>query len=200
MATTQPIYDHFTNPVDMVEHIATIHDWTFERSAPDELTLTVSGSWCDYHISLTWRDDLEALHLACAFDFRVPKPRLSEIYKLMALINEQLWLGHFDLWKDDGLLLYRPGLLLAGADTGMTDARASASGTHGGGAGRRILIIDDNHDAADSMATLLQLWGHQTWSAHDGGRRSDGGPTSGIAVMKTRPCTKAGATVAAGRP
>ena len=26
MATTQPIYDHFTNPVDMVEHIATIHD------------------------------------------------------------------------------------------------------------------------------------------------------------------------------
>lgn len=117
MATTQPIYDHFTNPVDMVEHIATIHDWTFERSAPDELTLTVSGSWCDYHISLTWRDDLEALHLACAFDFRVPKLRLADVYKLMALINEQLWLGHFDLWKEDGMLLYRHGLLFAGADT-----------------------------------------------------------------------------------
>jgi len=117
MATTQPIYDHFTNSVDMVEHIATIHDWTFERSAPDELTLTVSGSWCDYHISLTWRDDLEALHLACAFDFRVPKLRLAEVYKLMALINEQLWLGHFDLWKEDGMLLYRHGLLFAGADT-----------------------------------------------------------------------------------
>jgi hypothetical protein len=117
MATTQPIYDHFTNPVDVVEHIATIHDWTFERSAPDELTLTVSGSWCDYHISLTWRDDLEALHLACAFDFRVPKLRLAEVYKLMALINEQLWLGHFDLWKEDGMLLYRHGLLFAGADT-----------------------------------------------------------------------------------
>ena len=65
MATIQANYDHFTNPVDMVEHIATIHDWTFERSAPDELTLSVSGSWCDYHMSLTWRDDLEALHLAC---------------------------------------------------------------------------------------------------------------------------------------
>ncbi len=117
MATTQPIYDHFTNPVDMVEHIATIHDWSFERSAPDELTLTVSGSWCDYHISLTWRDDLEALHLACAFDFRVPKLRLADVYKLMALINEQLWLGHFDLWKEDGMLLYRHGLLFAGADT-----------------------------------------------------------------------------------
>ena len=78
MATTQPIFDHFTNPVDMVEHIASIHAWTFERSAPDELTLTVSGTWCDYHISLTWRDDLEALHLACAFDCKVSKPRLND--------------------------------------------------------------------------------------------------------------------------
>jgi len=124
MATTQPIYGHFTNPVDMVEHLATIHDWSFERSAPDELTLTVSGTWCDYHISLTWRDDLEALHLACAFDFKVPKLRLSEIYRLLALINEQLWLGHFDLWKDDGLLLYRHGLLLAGADTHVGQCEA----------------------------------------------------------------------------
>ena len=124
MATAQANYDHFTNPVDMVEHIATIHDWTFERSAPDELTLTVSGTWCDYHISLTWRDDLEALHLACAFDFRVTKLRLPEIYRLMALINEQLWLGHFDLWKDDGMLLYRHGLLLAGAETHVGQCEA----------------------------------------------------------------------------
>lgn len=117
MASIQATYDHFTNPVDMVEQIATIHDWTFERSAPDELTLSVAGSWCDYHISLTWREDLEALHLACAFDFRIIKARLPEVYRLMAQINEQLWLGHFDLWRQDGMLLYRNGLLLAGADT-----------------------------------------------------------------------------------
>ena len=112
MATAQAIYDHFSNPVDIVEQIATIHDWTFERSTPDELTLTVSGTWCEYHISLTWREDLEALHLACAFDFKVSKLRLGDIYKLMALINEQLWLGHFDIWSRGGVLLYRHGLML----------------------------------------------------------------------------------------
>jgi len=117
MATTQVNYDRLTNPVDMVEQIASVHDWTFERSTADELTLTVSGSWCDYHISLTWREDLEALHLACAFDFKVTKIRLPEIYRLLALINEQLWLGHFDLWKEDDMLLYRHGLLLAGAES-----------------------------------------------------------------------------------
>ncbi len=124
MATAQFNFDQLTNPVDMVEHIATIHDWTFERSAPDELTLTVSGSWCDYHISLTWRDDLEALHFACAFDFKVTRQRLPEIYRLLALINEQLWLGHFDLWKEDGMLLYRHGLLLAGAESHAAQCEA----------------------------------------------------------------------------
>ena len=117
MASIEASLDHFTNPVDMVEQIATIHDWTFERSAPDELTLSVAGSHCDYHISLTWREDLEALHLACAFDFRTTRARRPEIYRLMAKINEQLWLGHFDLWCEDNMMLYRNGLLLAGAGT-----------------------------------------------------------------------------------
>lgn len=124
MATAEANYDQFTNPVDMVEHIATIHDWTFERSAPDELTLSVTGAWCDYHLSLTWRDDLEALHLACAFDCKVTKVRLNEVYRLIALINEQLWLGHFDLWKEDGMLLYRHGLILAGAETHVGQCEA----------------------------------------------------------------------------
>jgi len=93
------------------------------------LTLSVAGAWCDYHISLTWRDDLEALHLACAFDFKVSKARLAEVYRLLALVNEQLWLGHFDLWKEDGMLLYRHGLLLAGAVThaGQCEALLRAS-------------------------------------------------------------------------
>lgn len=124
MATAQASYDHFSNPVDMVEQLATINDWAFERSAPEELSLSISGSWCDYHLSFTWRDDLEALHLACAFDCKIAKPRLGEMYRLIALINEQLWLGHFDLWREDGMLLYRHGLLLAGGRTHESQCEA----------------------------------------------------------------------------
>ena len=52
------------------------------------------------------------------------KARLNEIYRLIAMINEQLWLGHFDLWKEDGMLLYRHGLLLAGAVTHVGQCEA----------------------------------------------------------------------------
>lgn len=100
------------HPVDLVESIASSHAWTTERTAPDELTLVVAGSWSDYHVSLNWRDDLESLHLACAFDFKIPENRLTECYRLVAQINEQLWLGHFDIWAGDGLIMYRHALML----------------------------------------------------------------------------------------
>ncbi|MGO9485189.1 MAG: YbjN domain-containing protein [Rhodomicrobium sp.] len=109
-------YNRLSHPVDLMEHIACLQDWVFERSSEDELTVSVAGAWCDYHISFNWRDDLESLHMACAFDFKVPKTKIAEIYRLLVLINEQLWLGHFDVWSSEGLLLYRQGLMLNGAE------------------------------------------------------------------------------------
>ncbi len=112
------------HPVDLVENIATMHDWAFERSAEDELSLCVAGSWSDYHISLNWRADLEALHLACAVELKVSDSRMAEVYRLMAIINEQLWIGHFDLWRSESLLLFRHGLMLNGADPTVEQCEA----------------------------------------------------------------------------
>ena len=33
----------------------------------------------------------------------------------MGLINEQLWLGHFDLWSNNNILLFRHATLLGGS-------------------------------------------------------------------------------------
>lgn len=115
MASGEFGYERTSNPIDLVEHLAASHDWTCDRASNDELTLVVAGTWADYHVSLNWRDDLEALHLACAFDFKVPANRLSEMYRLVAQINEQLWLGHFDLWTQEGLIMFRHALLLNGS-------------------------------------------------------------------------------------
>jgi DNA-binding response OmpR family regulator len=32
----------------------------------------------------------------------------------------------------------------------------------------RVLVVDDNHDAADSLARVLKIWGHDVWVAYDG--------------------------------
>ena len=54
-----------SNPVDMIEFVAASNDWTFERSGEDEIAMTVEGRWTDYHVSFSWMEEFEALHLAC---------------------------------------------------------------------------------------------------------------------------------------
>ena|SRR5437667_1212174 len=102
------------NPLDVVEHMASVNDWSFERAGDDEITILVGGRWSDYQVSFTWMHEIEALHLACAFDLKVPELRRPEVQQLISLINEQLWVGHFDLWVQDGMVMYRHALVLAG--------------------------------------------------------------------------------------
>ena len=102
------------NPLDVIEQMATLRSWAFERDSADEVTLFVTGRFAEYHLSFTWMDELEAMHLACAFDLKPPEPRRTEVLALIALINEQLWVGHFDMWTKDGIVMFRHALLLAG--------------------------------------------------------------------------------------
>jgi hypothetical protein len=106
--------DRSEHPVDVVEQIAALRQWTFERAAEDEISITVAGLWSDYHASFTWVEEMEALHLSCAFDLKVPEARRAEAVQLIALINEQLWVGHFDLWSGESSVMFRHALLLAG--------------------------------------------------------------------------------------
>jgi hypothetical protein len=117
--------DQSCNPLDVVEQLATHNDWSFERANDDEVTLIVAGNWSDYQMSFTWMSDLEALHLACAFELAVPAPRRHEVIELIGMINEQLWIGHFDFWNKENLAMFRHSLVLSGGVT-ATDAQCEA--------------------------------------------------------------------------
>ena len=107
-------YDLRSNPVDAIEQVALANDWSFERASDDEITISVVGSQSDYNLSFSWLDEYEALHLACAFDLKVAAPRRTEICRLLALVNERMLMGHFDLWTEADVIMYRQSLLLTG--------------------------------------------------------------------------------------
>lgn len=109
--------EHAINPLDVVERLAAGNQWSFERGGDDEITILATGQWTDYQVSFTWMHDIESLHLACAFDIKVPERRRAEVQQLIARINEQLWIGHFDVWTQDGIVLFRHALVLAGGVT-----------------------------------------------------------------------------------
>jgi len=101
-----------SNPLDTIEQFAECNDWLFDRSHDDEITISMPGTYADYHISFTWIEEMHGLHLACAFDFKVNDRRRPEVLELMSRINERLWLGHFDLWVKEGILMLRQSMLL----------------------------------------------------------------------------------------
>ncbi len=129
MALTQINETAQSNPLDVVERIASVNDWSFERSGDDEINILIKGRWVDYQVSFTWMEELEALHLACAFDIKVAERRRAEVQQLIAHMNEQMWIGHFDLWTEDGLVMFRHALVLTGGVEATDDQCKAVLGT-----------------------------------------------------------------------
>src|ERR1700678_3977467 len=86
------------HPVDVVERLAALNDWAFDRADEDEISILVTGAWTQYEVAFTWLPDIESLHVGCSFDLKIPARKRAEISALAQMINEQLWIGHFDLW------------------------------------------------------------------------------------------------------
>jgi hypothetical protein len=103
-----------SNPLDLVEQLVSEHEWPFDRQGEDELTVGLGGNFCEYQLWFSWREELGALQFSCAFDMKVPGPRRRDMHSLLVLVNEKVMIGHFDLWTDEGLVVFRHAMLLRG--------------------------------------------------------------------------------------
>lgn len=102
------------NPLDLAEQLVMDRDWLFDRPDDAELVAEVTGHWCNYRVWFAWQPDLGALIFSCAYDSKIPEKNRSKIYQLLAAVNEKMWLGHFDIGSEDGMVMFRHALLLRG--------------------------------------------------------------------------------------
>lgn len=84
------------------------------RDELDEMYVYISGRWVEHQVSFTWLEDVEALHIATLYNLKVPDNRRVEVAKLINAINKQLWIGHFDIWSDKRLVIFRHSMILSG--------------------------------------------------------------------------------------
>ncbi|MBA4783611.1 MAG: YbjN domain-containing protein [Rhizobiales bacterium] len=142
--------DRHSNPVDVIETVAALNDWLFEREGDDEITISISGGFAEYHVSFSWMNNLESLHLACAFDLKVKQGRMDEVVRLLALVNEQMMCGHFDLWSKEGIVIYRQSLMLTG---GVEPTTRQVEGMF--------------HTALDACERYFQAFQFVVWAGRD---------------------------------
>ena len=105
-------------PIDMREHYFGAHGWAAERGE-DEIVANFQGSWAQYELRAVWRDEDHVLQFLALPDIRVAQDKRAAVYETIGLINEQLWIGHFELWASSGLVLFRHATLLEGEDGGV---------------------------------------------------------------------------------
>jgi hypothetical protein len=96
-----------SNPMDMIEESIAHREWAFDRRCETELAVEAPGTWCDYGMFFAWSEELGALHYSCALDMRVQPKLLPQIYELLAKLNERLWMGHFAVWVEEGIPMFR---------------------------------------------------------------------------------------------
>jgi hypothetical protein len=108
---------HLQNPLDLAEQLIQDREWLCDRPVEEELVAEVQSSWCNYRIWFTWQADLGVVIFSCAYDTKIHESKRQKIYPLLARVNEKLWLGHFDLGSEDGMIMFRHALLLRGGAT-----------------------------------------------------------------------------------
>ena len=100
-----------TAPIEMLESYFAAHGWTHERD-DEEIVARVKGSWAEYELRAIWREEDGVLQFLAFPDVRVTEERRPAIYETLGLVNEQLWLGHFEMWAASGLILFRHAMLI----------------------------------------------------------------------------------------
>lgn len=102
------------HPIDVVENLAEMHAWEFDRLADDQIAMMVEGQWRSYSLTLAWSDQDETLRLISTFEMEPPAGREGALYDLLNRINDQCWTGAFTFWPEQKLMVWRYGLVLAG--------------------------------------------------------------------------------------
>ena len=105
-------------PIDMLESYFSAHGWVYRREE-DEIIARVKGSWTEYELRAIWREEDAVLQFLAFPEVRVAEERRASVYEALGLINEQLWIGHFELWSQSGILLFRHAAMI-GADESAT--------------------------------------------------------------------------------
>ncbi len=90
------------DPLEIVERVLMAENLSFDRTDDGDIAFSLTGDWKDYEMWFAWRPEAECLQLCLSVDVRVEAALRASAFHLVNLINQRVWLGHFEIWADDG--------------------------------------------------------------------------------------------------
>lgn len=130
------------DPLDVVEHVLSAENLEFDRTEEGDLAFSLTGDWKDYELWFAWRPEADCLQLCLSIDLKADKADRARFFELVSIINQRLWMGHFEVW-DDGEIVFRHAMTLM---SGEQPSLAQAAG-----------MIDVAVEAADRFFPAFDL-------------------------------------------
>lgn len=109
------------NPIDIVESIFAERSFEFERRALNEVVVEVQGKWNNMLLFFAWEENMRCLHMSCLMDIESTIEDRSKIFELLALANEELWVGHFSYWTEQNMPVFKHSILLNDSENTLTE-------------------------------------------------------------------------------
>ncbi len=100
------------NPIDTVENIFASRSFEIERRNLNEVAVEVQGKWNNMLLFFAWEANMQCMHISCLMDIETKIEDRSKIFELLALINEELWVGHFSYWTEQNIPVFKHSVFL----------------------------------------------------------------------------------------
>ncbi len=111
------------NPIDTVEDIFASKSYELERRNTHEVAVEVQGKWNNMLLFFSWEENMRCLHLSCLMDIKSTIEDRTKIFELMALANEELWIGHFSYWTDQNMPVFKHSIIIDDSDRDIFESK-----------------------------------------------------------------------------
>lgn len=95
------------NPIDEVEAFLNARAYAPERRGQNEIVVEIQGKWNDMLIFFSFEENMNCLHISCLMNIENQIENKSKIFELLALINDDIWVGHFSYWTEQKMPVFR---------------------------------------------------------------------------------------------
>ena len=109
------------NPVDTIEYLFARNNVSCDRRNINELVAEIQGKWDNMLIFFAFEEHMRCLHISCLLNIETATVDRSKMFELLALLNENLWLGHFSYWSEQKMPIFKHSMILQDDEELFTD-------------------------------------------------------------------------------
>lgn len=115
----QKLYKY--NPIDDIAFLFAQRRQAFERRNSNEVVAEIQGKWDNMLLFFAWEEQMNCLHISCLLNLEAENINEPNIYELLALLNEDIWVGYFSYWEEAKMPIFKHSIFIDEKDLNLTD-------------------------------------------------------------------------------